>query len=230
MGRMQILLAEDDDSIAAAVNTVLEQEAFVVTHVSDGHKALEAGRKQGWDLILLDVMLPGMDGFEICQRLRAERVDVPILFLTARGEESNHVLGLGVGGDDYIVKPFSNATLVARVKAHVRRYRTQQSTSDSRVIRFADIEIDLAAKLVRRYGQEIVLTAREFALLVFLAQNHGRAFTKEEIFRQVWGDDFYDVNTVSVHIRRLREKIEPDPSAPRYVVMVGRGLGYRFVG
>lgn len=235
MDETRVLVADDDDAIADIVATYLKREGATVVRAADGQQALELARLGGWSLILLDVMMPRLDGYEVCRRLRAESVDVPILFLTARGEEIDQVLGLGLGADDYIVKPFSGAALGARVKAHIRRYRELKGGGTAReaeteLLRFPGLEIDLAGCEVRVNGKSVSLTAKEFELLKFFASHKGRVFTRDQIFRNVWGEDYLaDDNTVMVHIRRLREKIEPDPGSPTYVVTV-RGLGYRFTG
>ncbi len=233
MDEPHVLIAEDDDATSEAVAAYLKREGMPVDRVADGLAALEAGRSGSYQLILLDVMMPGLDGFEVCRRLRASGIDVPILMLTARGDEVDQVLGLGLGADDYIPKPFSGAALTARVKAHIRRYRELKGASPAtadEVLRFGELEIDLAACLVRLRGESVNLTAKEFELLRFLARNKGRVLTREQIYRQVWDDSYlHDDNTVMVHISRLREKIEPNPASPRYLVTV-RGLGYRFTG
>jgi len=233
MDGVRILIVDDDDAIAGIIGTYLKREGFAVERAADGQAALDAAAAGGWDLILLDVMLPKLDGYEVCRRLRADHMDVPILFLTARTEEIDQVLGLGLGADDYITKPFSGPALVARVKAHLRRYREFKGAAASpaaEVLRFPGLEIDLAGCTVKREGEPVSLTAKEFELLRFLASNKGRVFTREQIFRHVWGEDYLaDDNTIMVHIRRLREKIEPDPAAPTYIITV-RGLGYRFSG
>ncbi|MFZ5826236.1 MAG: winged helix-turn-helix domain-containing protein [Bacillota bacterium] len=231
MDSPRILIVDDDDAIAEIVATYLRREGYQTERAADGPSALDRIRTGGWSLVLLDVMLPGLDGFEICRTVRAEGVTVPILFLTARSEDVDQVLGLGLGGDDYITKPFSGAALAARVKAHLRRYRMLAApAAEQEWLRFPGLEIDLAGCEVRRNGQPVALTAKEFELLRFMAGHRGRVFTREQIFTHVWGEDYLaDDNTVMVHIRRLREKIEEDPSDPRYLVTV-RGLGYRFTG
>lgn len=228
----RVLVVDDDPAIVDAVSMYLRREGFEAGRAATGPEALEMAATGTWDLLLLDVMLPGLDGFEVCSRLRRGGVDVPILFLTARGDDVDQVLGLGLGGDDYIMKPFSGAALVARVKAHLRRYRelkeTGQAATGQETLRFDGLTIDLAACEVRLDGTEVALTAREFELLKYLALNRGRVLTRDQIYEHVWGNEYLaDDNTVTVHIRRLREKIERDPSEPRRIVTV-RGLGYRF--
>ncbi|HYG57613.1 MAG TPA: response regulator transcription factor [Symbiobacteriaceae bacterium] len=232
MQEARVLIVDDDDAIADVLATYLKRESIQTGRAADGHQALAIAETGDWQLILLDVMLPGPDGFEVCRHLRARGIDVPILFLTARSDEIDQVLGLGLGADDYIMKPFSGVALVARVKAHLRRYRelkqATRSAAEDEILRFPGLTISLRACEVRRDGHPVSLTAREFALLRFLAENRGRVLTKGQIYRNVWGEEYYaDDNTVMVHIRRLREKIEPDPANPQYVVTV-RGLGYRF--
>ena len=233
MNETCILLAEDDDAIAEAVAANLKREGMTVQRVADGLSALEAASHGAYHLLLLDVMMPGLDGFEVCRRLRAAGHDLPVLMLTARSDDVDQVLGLGLGADDYILKPFSGPALTARVKAHLRRYRELKGSSPAQkaeLLRFGALEIDLAACIVRLQGESIPLTAKEFELLRFLAANRGRVLSRQQLYRQVWGDDFLsDENTVTVHLSRLREKIEPDPGAPRMIVTV-RGLGYRFTG
>ncbi|MFC0215454.1 response regulator transcription factor [Paenibacillus chartarius] len=227
----KILIVEDDDAIADAIQAYLNKEGIETNRCDNGEDAV-ASALLGWDLILLDVMLPKLDGFEVCRELRKRDVNVPILFLTARGDDIDQVLGLGLGADDYITKPFSGAALVARVKAHIRRYREFNRNGNNMldVLRFSGgLEIDTESFLVRRGGESIQLAAKEFELLRLLATNAGRVFTKEQLFKQIWRDKYYegDDNTVTVHIRRLREKIEADPSNPQYLQTI-RGLGYRF--
>jgi DNA-binding response OmpR family regulator len=232
MQEPQILIVDDDETIAGIVATYLKREGFQTGRAADGPTALALARAGGWSLILLDVMLPGLDGFEVCRALRTAGVDVPILFVTARSEEIDQVLGLGLGADDYVMKPFSGAALVARVKAHLRRYRELKASpqAEPEVLRFPGLIIDTAACEVRRDGQIVPLTAKEYELLRFLATHKGRVLTRDQLFRGVWGEEpFGEDNTVAVHIRRLREKLEADPSEPRYVVTV-RGIGYKFSG
>lgn len=233
MDETRILVADDDNDIAEIIATYLKREGALIVRAADGMQALEQARLGGWSLILLDVMMPRLDGYEVCRRLRAEGVDVPILFLTARGEEIDQVLGLGLGADDYIVKPFGGAALTARVKAHIRRYRELKGATAAapvELLRFPGLEIDLAACIVMAGGKSANLTAKEFELLKFFAGHKGRVLTRDQLFRNVWGEEYLaDDNTVMVHIRRLREKIEPDPASPTYIITV-RGLGYRFTG
>lgn len=226
----RILVVDDDNAIADVVVAYLERDGMTVKRAYDGEDALISARETGWDLILLDVMMPKLDGFEVCRRLRMEGNQVPIIFLTARGGDVDQVLGLGLGGDDYITKPFSAPALVARVKAHLRRYHEFSSSIAQSIVTFGDLAVDTNSCTVHRGGQEVALTAKEFQLLRFLLDNKGHVLTRKQIFTNVWGEEYLsDANTVTVHIRRLREKIEKDPAQPEHIITV-RGLGYRFAG
>jgi DNA-binding response OmpR family regulator len=225
-----ILLVEDDESIAEPLLFGLQNEGFRVLHALDGHQGLEMARAEEPDLVLLDVMLPKMDGFAVCRTLRRESV-VPIIMLTARGQELDRVMGLEIGADDYIVKPFSFRELLARVRAILRRReldRGQVSPPGDRIV-VGDIVLDRTARQVWRAGRLIELRQREFDLLQVLMDNAGKAMPRHELLDQVWGENWIgDPRTLDVHIRWLREKVEDDPSAPRYIQTV-RGYGYRFV-
>jgi DNA-binding response OmpR family regulator len=222
----RVLVVEDDTTVAEVVVRYLEREGFQVESVGDGNQALERAGSSLPDLVVLDLMLPGLDGLEVCRRLRAV-APIPVIMLTARGEESDRVLGLELGADDYVAKPFSPRELTARVKSVLRRAQGPLSSIDaSGVLTVADLEVDLAAREVRRHGEVVTLTTREFELLVFLVRHPRRVFRREELLEHVWGYTYGDTSTVTVHIRRLREKIEPDPSAPRTIQTVW-GAGYR---
>jgi len=225
-----ILLVEDDENIAEPLIFGLQGEGFRVVHASDGHQGLKLARAEGPDLILLDVMLPGMDGFAVCRTLRRESA-VPIIMLTARSQELDRVMGLEIGADDYIVKPFSFRELLARVRATLRRReldRGQTSPPSERIV-VGDIVLDRTARQAWRTGQLIALRQREFDLLYALMDNLSKAVPRHELLDRVWGEDWIgDPRTLDVHIRWLREKVEDDPSAPRYIQTV-RGYGYRFV-
>ena len=199
----------------------------------DGEEGLNLARQHSPDLIILDVMLPKMDGFELCRILRSE-TDVPIIMLTARGEEIDRIVGLEMGADDYVTKPFSTREFMVRIRNMLRRSRhsaNAQSTSASGDnIVAGDLEVNLASRVVRRAGAAVEMKPREFDLLALLVKNAGRAFSRDQILQQLWGHDYYgDSRTVDVHVRWLREKIELDPSKPRRLVTV-RGVGYRFDG
>lgn len=224
----RILLIEDDPSIARLESDYLEIEGFAVTHRSDGQKGLESALQESWDLIILDLMLPGLDGFELCRRLR-DKIDVPMLVVSARSEDMDKVRALGLGADDYVTKPFSPAELVARVKSHLKRYkRLAARPADSDEIISGSLVIHPRARRVFLGGSEALLTTKEFDLLLFLASNPDIVFSREQLFERIWGLDSYgDVGTIAVHIQKIRKKIEDDPSCPRYIETVW-GAGYRF--
>ena len=227
----RILIIEDDKAIAELERDYLEANDFSVEIISDGKKGEEKALAEDFDLILLDLMLPSADGFAVCRAIRKEK-DTPILMVSARQEEIDKVRGLGLGADDYIVKPFSPNELVARVKAHIARYErlTQKTTQASNSIFTGDLEIQPEARRVFTGGKEVSLTRREFDLLLFFAQNPGIAFSKDKLFDRIWGmDALGDTATVMVHINRIREKIEPNPAEPVYIETVW-GVGYRFQG
>ena len=227
----RILIIEDDKAIAELERDYLEANDFSVEIISDGKKGEEKALAEDFDLILLDLMLPNTDGFAVCRAIRKEK-DTPILMVSARQEEIDKVRGLGLGADDYIVKPFSPNELVARVKAHIARYErlTQKTTQASNSIFTGDLEIQPEARRVFTGGKEVSLTRREFDLLLFFAQNPGIAFSKDKLFDRIWGmDALGDTATVMVHINRIREKIEPNPAEPVYIETVW-GVGYRFQG
>jgi len=229
-----ILLVEDDDNIVELLKFNLEKEGYEVLTASDGQTGLELGLSESVDLILLDVMLPGLDGFEVCRRVR-EAKSTPIVMITARVEEEDKVLGLDLGADDYITKPFSSIKeLMARVKANVRRSAVSDAAPSQPgrdVIRRRDMELDLNRMEVRVAGKAVDLSAREYELVKFLAAQPGKVFTREELMEQVWGYDVFagGVRMVDVTVRRLREKIEKDPADPAFV-MTRRGAGYYFEG
>lgn len=223
---MKVLVVDDDPTVAEVVVGYLERAGFDTAHAADGPTALELAAVETPDLVVLDLMLPGMDGLDVCRRLR-ERGPVPVVMLTALGDEGDRVLGLEVGADDYVTKPFSPRELVLRVQSVLRRVAGPGAPPVApSVLRHADIEVDVGAHRVLRAGHELSLTAREFDLLCFFLGSPGRAFTREELMRRVWGWEFGDQSTVTVHVRRLREKIEDDPAAPRLLVTVW-GVGYR---
>lgn len=221
-----ILVVDDEPIVAEVLERYLRRESYVVHLASDGPSALELARSLDPALIVLDVMLPEIDGLEVCRRLRAES-NVPIILLTARSEETDRILGLGLGADDYVVKPFSPGELVARIKAVLRR--TTAPVDDPYALRFDDLRILPRQRTVEVAGRPVDLTAKEFDLLHFLARHPGQVFTREQLLDRVWDYAYLgDANTVTVHIRRLREKIEPDPVRPRWVKTVW-GVGYKFV-
>lgn len=226
----KILLVEDDEGIAEPLIFGLQHEGFQVLHAADGHGGLALAHTERPDLILLDVMLPGLDGFTCCRTLRRTSA-VPILILTARGQELDRVMGLEIGADDYLVKPFSFRELVARIRAMLRRRRLDRSHATPADERLAvgDLVLDLAARQVWRAGRLIELRHREFEVLRVLMVHAGQAVSRAALLADVWGEGWFgDPRTLDVHIRWLREKLEDDPSAPQFIQTV-RGHGYRLV-
>ncbi len=224
----RILVVEDEAIVAEVVERFLRREGYDTMVVGDGKQALLAVNRFLPDLIVLDLMLPEIDGLEVCRQVRSHS-ETPIIMLTARGEETDKVLGLGLGADDYVTKPFSPRELSARVQAVLRRIKMRQtSDSDSDTLRFGQLRISSKTRVVEREGVDLRLTAREFDLLVFLARHAGQVFSREQLMDAVWDYDFAgDSGTVTVHMRRLREKVEEDPSRPRYLKTVW-GVGYKF--
>jgi len=217
---------EDEQPIAEAVAARLRSEGYAVEIAPDGPSGVALCSRIRPDLVVLDLMLPSLGGLEVCRRLRAA-VPVPVIMLTARGEEADRIAGLELGADDYVTKPFSPRELTARVKAVLRRARGGISDNGVQVLRGGGVEVDLVAHQVERDGQAVALTSKEFDLLAHFLANPRRAFRREELLESVWGWTFGDTATVTVHVRRLREKLEDDPSDPRHLVTV-RGTGYRF--
>jgi DNA-binding response OmpR family regulator len=223
----RVLIIEDDPTVGEVVARYLKREGYAVTVVSDGALGLQRALVDTPDLVILDLMLPSVGGLEICRRLRAA-APVPIIMLTARGAEADRIAGLEIGADDYVAKPFSPRELTARVKAVLRRATGPlQPAGDQAVLGAGDLEVDMRSHEVRLRGLPVALTAKEFDLLAYLMSNPRRAFRREALLEAVWGFTTGDTSTVTVHVRRLRAKIEPDPSAPRYVCTVW-GVGYRF--
>jgi len=224
----RVLVVDDDPTVAEVVARYLEREGHAVETVADGRSAIESAAARLPDIVVLDLMLPGLDGLEVCRRLRG-LAPIPVIMLTARGEESDRVLGLELGADDYVTKPFSPRELTARVRSVLRR--TDGSTprpADHGVLRAGRLDVDLLARTASVGGEPIALTQREFDLLAFLMRHPRRAFRREELLAEVWGYTYGDTSTVTVHVRRLREKIEDDPAQPLLVQTVW-GVGYRFV-
>ncbi|GAA2332869.1 response regulator transcription factor [Streptomyces kunmingensis] len=222
-GTARVLVVDDAPTVAEVVTGYLERAGYVVDRAGDGPAALALAAAHRPDLVVLDLMLPGMDGLEVCRRMRA-RGPVPVIMLTARGDEEDRILGLEVGADDYVTKPFSPRELVLRVESVLRRTRPG---TDRHPVCAAGLTVDPAARRATRDGAELGLTLREFDLLAFFLRNPGRAYTREDLMREVWGWEFGDLSTVTVHIRRLRGKIESDPASPRLIQTVW-GVGYRF--
>ena len=225
----RILIIEDEESIADLEKDYLELSDFQVQIESSGDRGLSAALAEDFDLVILDLMLPGMDGFEVCRKIR-EKKDIPILMVSAKKDDIDKIRGLGLGADDYMTKPFSPSELVARVKAHMSRYDrlvgSAQKTND--VVEIRGIKIDKTARRVWIDGEEKTFTTKEFDLLTFLAENPNHVYTKEELFREIWDmDSIGDIATVTVHIKKIREKIEFDTSKPQYIETIW-GVGYRF--
>ena len=223
----KLLLVEDEPAIAEGLTVTLEADGFQVAWVKDGSEAVEAFHRQRPDLVLLDLMLPGVSGTEICRQLRSES-DVPIIMLTARDAEVDRVVGLELGADDYVTKPFSSRELVARIRAVLRRASMVGDVTDETPAEALGVRVDRARHEVRVAGELVELPPKEFDLLAYLVENAGRVLTRDQLIGQVWGSDYVgDTKTLDVHIRRLRTRIEEDPHEPVRIETV-RGVGYRF--
>jgi two-component system, OmpR family, response regulator ResD len=220
----RVLVVDDDPALAEVVARYLRRDGYEVDYAADGATGLERALATLPDLVVLDLMMPGMDGFEVCRRLR-QATAIPVVMLTARGEENDRITGLDLGADDYVTKPFSPGELAARVRAVLRR--AAPAAAPPAVLARDGIEIDTVGHKVHRHGLPIELTTKEYDLLVCFLTNPGRAFRREELLETVWGWSIGDTSTVTVHVRRLREKIEDDASAPRHLATV-RGVGYRW--
>jgi DNA-binding response OmpR family regulator len=222
-----ILLVDDEDSVQKLLTYPLERDGFRVVHALDGEQALARFAEEDIDLVVLDLMLPKLDGLEVCKRLRAES-SVPIIMLTARDDELDKVLGLELGADDYITKPFSIREFRSRVRALLRRATTAAPDQDEQAIEADGLRIDLARRDVEAYGKPVQLTYVEFELLRTLAAHPGRVYTREMLLQALWGgSDYREPRTIDVHVRHLREKLERDPRVPEFILTV-RGVGYRF--
>jgi DNA-binding response OmpR family regulator len=222
----RVLVVDDDPTVAEVVTRYLEHAGFRVEMVADGLVAIERATADPPDLVVLDLMLPGVDGLEVCRQLRA-LAPVPVIMLTAKGDETDRIIGLDLGADDYLTKPFSPRELTSRVKAVLRRANGPLPASDASVLVAGDLEVDVASHEARLAGMPIQLTSREFELLAYLMRHPRRAFRREELLEAVWGWTYGDTSTVTVHVRRLREKIELDPAHPVHLATVW-GIGYRF--
>ncbi|MEU2655026.1 response regulator transcription factor [Streptomyces sp. NPDC007325] len=222
----RILVVDDDPTVAEVVTGYLERARFAVEHAGDGADALRRAGERWPDLVVLDLMLPGMDGLEVCRRLRATG-PVPVIMLTARSDEEDRVTGLEVGADDYVTKPFSPRELVLRVRSVLRRHHTAAASSSPGPLRAGDLTVDPGTRRATRAGAPLALTLREFDLLAHFMEHPGTAHSREALMRTVWGWDFGDLSTVTVHVRRLRAKIEDDPGRPALIQTVW-GVGYRF--
>ncbi len=227
MSNTSILIVEDEPSIAEVIGLYLKRAGYQVQVIADGRSALDVLTRQLPDLVILDLMLPGVDGFTITRWLR-DRSDVPIIMLTSRREESDRIAGLEMGADDYVVKPFSPQEVVSRVRAVLRRVKGSSTQGSGAPLTYGELSIEPQTRLVFAGGQQIDLTAKEFDLLYHLMRHPRQVFTRDQLLEAVWGlADYIDPSTVTVHIRRLREKIEPDPAAPTHLQTVW-GVGYKF--
>lgn len=227
--KITILVVDDEATIREVVCRYLEREGYLVREAADGYTALDIIKDDPPDLILLDLMLPGIDGLTITRHIRVDR-HIPIIMLTAKGETRDRIRGLDLGADDYISKPFSPQEVVSRVRAVLRRVGDQSNSEIQQVHEFQDLRIDPTARTVMINNKETSLTAKEFDLLWHFAQHPRQVFSRSQLLAQVWGDEYYtDPSTVTVHIRRLREKIETDPGNPQYLLTVW-GVGYKFEG
>lgn len=225
----RILIIEDETAIAELERDYLELSGYEVTIAEDGIKGKKAALEEAFNLVVLDLMLPGSDGFEICKTIR-EAKDIPILMVSAKKDEVDKIRGLGLGADDYMTKPFSPSELVARVKAHLQRYErlVGNGIRENKVVETRGLRIDKTARRVFVNGEEKAFTTKEFDLLTYLAENPNRVFSKDELFRAIWDmDSVGDIATVTVHIKKVREKIETDTANPQYIETIW-GVGYRF--
>ncbi|SDK48245.1 DNA-binding response regulator, OmpR family, contains REC and winged-helix (wHTH) domain [Jeotgalicoccus aerolatus] len=232
MEDVRVLVADDEKEIRNLLKKYLERELYKVDVAVNGEEALKLFAQNKYNLIILDIMMPKIDGVEVCRKLR-DQTNVPILMLTAKDTEVDKILGLTIGADDYITKPFSMNEFIARIKAHMRRYLilgSEQNHEDKSIIKFKGLTINLKTYTVTKDEKEISLTAKELKLLKFFVSHPEQVFTKTQLFRHVWEDHYIeDDNTVMVHIRKLRKKIEDDPSNPKYIQTVW-GIGYKFTG
>jgi two-component system response regulator RegX3 len=225
----RILVIEDEASFSEALSYVLTKEGYQVTVADTGDGAIKAFDKEGADLVLLDLMLPGLSGTEVCRQLRT-RSQVPIIMLTAKDSEVDKVVGLELGADDYVTKPYSKAELVARIKAVLRRGSVESTEKVETVISAGPVEIDIESHKVKVLGEYVSFPLKEFELLEFLVRNSGRVLTRVQLIDRIWGSDYFgDTKTLDVHIKRLRAKIERDPANPVFILTI-RGLGYKFEG
>lgn len=229
--RTKILVVDDEQELTELLKDYLEREQFEVITCGEGEEAIALFKRYEPQLIVLDVMLPKLSGIEVCRMIRAES-SVPIIMLSAKKSEVDKILGLGIGADDYVVKPFSPSEVVARVKAQLRRFQqlSRPEAVQSTVWRYGEIEIDAKAYEVKLKGRPIEFSAKEFELLLFMAKHPNQVFSREQIFENVWGyGDYGDLNTVTVHVKKLRSKLEADPANPDYIKTVW-GVGYKFSG
>ncbi|MBP2239536.1 DNA-binding response OmpR family regulator [Cytobacillus eiseniae] len=230
MNRETVLIAEDEEDIRNIMTLYLKRE-YNVLSFANGEEALAGIRETKPDIVLLDILLPGMNGYKICEQLRAEKIHIPVLFLSAKREQSDKIRGLELGADDYMTKPFDPGELMARVKALLRRSKKQMELKENRInlIKHGDLVIDTNRYVVTISGEPIRLSTKEMQLLILLATNPQRIYSTEQLYDLIWGEDNYgDLKTVSVHISTLRKKIEKNPSKPMYIITL-RGFGYKFL-
>ncbi len=223
----RILLVEDDDGIREGLRDALESEGFDVLTAGDGRRGLELGLREDPDLIVLDVMMPGLDGFEVLEKLRSDHVDSPVLLLTARGLETDRVRGLDLGADDYVVKPFGLAELLARIRRRLAAWDRERGADETRVLRVGPVAVDFAARRATSDGHDLHFTAKELDLLKYLSAREGKAVSRGELLETVWKDSCSESRVIDMAVVGLRKKLEQDPQRPRYIVSV-RGVGYRF--
>jgi DNA-binding response OmpR family regulator len=223
--KARVLIIEDEREIGELIAEYLRREGIETVHVDTGEKGLEAVGRCGFDLIVLDINLPGIDGFEFLETLRHRR-DIPVIVVSARNADEDLILGLGIGADEFVTKPFSPKVLVARVRAHLRRGARRREAC-ARFFRFGDFSLDVEGCILEKGDTRISLPPKEFDLLRLLVTDPGKTMSAEEIYERVWGQQYGDVNTVAIHVQRLRRKIEDDPSAPRFIETI-KGFGYRF--
>jgi two-component system response regulator RegX3 len=223
--RATVLIIEDEQEIGELIAVYLQKEGIDTEHVESGEQGLEALRRKKYDLVVLDINLPGIDGFEFLQKIRKDR-NLPVVIVSARNADEDLVLGLGIGADDFVTKPFSPKVLAARVRAHLRRFFHTQSDKSDFVI-FGTFVLDLKGNILIGNGERIQLPPKECAVLKLLAGSPGKSMTPEQIYNEVWGQQYGDLSTVAIHIQRLRKKIEKDSSKPRYIETI-KGFGYRF--
>lgn len=229
MNGYRIMLVDDEPDILELLEKALNIEGYSnILKIDSGNMAVDSCKQFQPDIIILDVMLPGMDGYEVCRQIR-QFSQCPILFLSSKNDELDKILGLAVGGDDYVTKPFSPKEVAYRVKAQLRRSEYKQNAMQGQVIKVGMLTIESEACRVSKAGKEMELTAREFEILQYMAQNIGRVISRERLYESIWGEDSFGCdNTIMVHIRHLREKIEKDPASPEYIITV-KGLGYKLV-
>ncbi|MET3698683.1 DNA-binding response OmpR family regulator [Bacillus oleivorans] len=235
MSREKVMLVEDDRDIREILQLYLQKEGYTIIHAEDGITALRLLKEQKPDIIILDVVLPGMDGFEVCRLLR-QKTSVPILFLSSKEDEIDKILGHKIGGDDYITKPFSPALVTVKIQAHLRRHHhivnelSPPYGNMKQIIEYPGLFIDKVSCVVKANGSTVLLSAKEYQLLCLLAEHPNRVFSVEDIFELIWGEESLgDYRTVMVHVSNLRKKIEPIPANPMYIITV-RGMGYKFIG